>query len=214
MDFFRGWIPDLFLGFLWFPSYPPNKKKTFRKEAKKIYENAPPVLTELQHSLFTPPETNSSPLKIGHPKRKLVFQPSIFRCYVSFREGNDSIPKNPDLSRKIVGLMVETSHPQNRSQGVIPSLMDVPGFLGYSLYFQLKTYVKHLEVYRYRYPVFSLVTSILEAVTSLEAISDVQLWHPDMDRVRSAPDGVLQFLSLVLALGRWFIGIIIQLKKS
>ena len=26
------------------------------------------------------PETNSSPLKIGHPKRKLVFQPSIFRC--------------------------------------------------------------------------------------------------------------------------------------
>ena len=26
-------------------------------------------------------------LKIGHPKRKLVFQPSIFRCHVSFREG-------------------------------------------------------------------------------------------------------------------------------
>ena len=26
-------------------------------------------------------------LKIGHPKRKVVFQPSIFRCYVSFREG-------------------------------------------------------------------------------------------------------------------------------
>ena len=36
----------------------------------------------------TLPETNSSPLKIGHPKRKLVFQPSIFRCEnVSFREG-------------------------------------------------------------------------------------------------------------------------------
>ena len=35
---------------------------------------------------FTLPETNSSPLKMGHPKRKLVFQPSIFRCYVSFRE--------------------------------------------------------------------------------------------------------------------------------
>ena len=28
----------------------------------------------------TLPETNSSPLKIGHPKRKRVFQPSIFRC--------------------------------------------------------------------------------------------------------------------------------------
>ena len=35
----------------------------------------------------TLPKTNSSPLKIGHPKRKLVFQPSIFRCHVSFREG-------------------------------------------------------------------------------------------------------------------------------
>ena len=36
---------------------------------------------------LTLPETNSSLLKIGHPKRKLAFQPSIFRCYVSFREG-------------------------------------------------------------------------------------------------------------------------------
>ena len=35
----------------------------------------------------TLPETNSSPLKIGHPKRKLLFQPSIFRGYISFREG-------------------------------------------------------------------------------------------------------------------------------
>ena len=26
-------------------------------------------------------------LKMGLPKRKLVFQPSIFRCHVSFREG-------------------------------------------------------------------------------------------------------------------------------
>ena len=38
---------------------------------------------------ITLPKTNK-PLKIGHHKRKLVFQPSIFRdfrCYVSFREG-------------------------------------------------------------------------------------------------------------------------------
>ncbi len=36
----------------------------------------------------TLPETNSSHLKMGHPKRKVVFQPSIFRCKlaVSFRE--------------------------------------------------------------------------------------------------------------------------------
>ena len=39
----------------------------------------------------TLPETNSSPLKIGHPKRKLVFQPPIFRCDVSFRECNDNV---------------------------------------------------------------------------------------------------------------------------
>ena len=31
-------------------------------------------------------------LKIGHPKRKLVFQPSIFRCYVSFRECKQLTP--------------------------------------------------------------------------------------------------------------------------
>ena len=38
---------------------------------------------------WTLPTTSSSPLKMGHPKRKLVFQPSIFRCkrLVCFREG-------------------------------------------------------------------------------------------------------------------------------
>ena len=40
------------------------------------------------------PKTNSSPLQIGHPKRTLVFQPSIFRCYISFRGGN--LPSRPD----------------------------------------------------------------------------------------------------------------------
>ena len=34
----------------------------------------------------TLPETNSSHLKIGLPNRKVVFQPSIFRGYVSFGE--------------------------------------------------------------------------------------------------------------------------------
>ena len=33
----------------------------------------------------------TQPLKIGHPNRKLVFQPSIFRCYVRFREGHFNI---------------------------------------------------------------------------------------------------------------------------
>ena len=30
--------------------------------------------------------THSSPMKIGLPQRKLGFQPSIFTCYISFRE--------------------------------------------------------------------------------------------------------------------------------
>ena len=34
----------------------------------------------------TLPETNGLPLKIGHPERKIIFQASIFRGYVSFRE--------------------------------------------------------------------------------------------------------------------------------
>ncbi len=47
------------------------------------------LLEEFLHELLIqlPSPTNSSPLKIGHPKRKLTFQPSISRCYVSFREG-------------------------------------------------------------------------------------------------------------------------------
>ena len=37
-------------------------------------------------------------LKIGHPKRKLVFEPSIFRCYVSFRDGKISWVSSKILS--------------------------------------------------------------------------------------------------------------------
>ena len=36
--------------------------------------------SKVSNPTFTLPETNSSPLKIGVPKRKLVFQPSIFTC--------------------------------------------------------------------------------------------------------------------------------------
>ena len=36
----------------------------------------------LQLRNLTLPETNSSHLKINHPKRKLVFQPSILMCYL------------------------------------------------------------------------------------------------------------------------------------
>ena len=45
----------------------------------------------MKPSKTTLPETNTSPLKIGLPKEKVVFQPSIFRRYVSFSEDNGFI---------------------------------------------------------------------------------------------------------------------------
>ena len=46
-------------------------------------------MMKMMFRVFTLPETNMSPLQIGlAPKRKPVFQPSIFRGYVSFREGS------------------------------------------------------------------------------------------------------------------------------
>ena len=44
------------------------------------------VLKTWMISWTTLPKTNSSLLKMGLPKRKVVFQPSIFKCYVSFME--------------------------------------------------------------------------------------------------------------------------------
>ena len=40
-----------------------------------------------QSGLNTLPKTNSSPLKMVVFNRNFLFQGSIFRCYVSFREG-------------------------------------------------------------------------------------------------------------------------------
>ena len=34
--------------------------------------------------------TNVAPARLRHPKKRFIFQPSIFRCYVSFREGTFS----------------------------------------------------------------------------------------------------------------------------
>ena len=66
----------------------------FSVALKRLHHMAPWPVSVLHFSMgnkwCTLPETNSSPLKIGHPKRKLVFQPSISRGYVSFREGNTS----------------------------------------------------------------------------------------------------------------------------
>ena len=51
-----------------------------------------PLIGGFHNSIYNDPRDLHSlkltwHLKIGHPKRKVVFQPSIFRCYVSFREG-------------------------------------------------------------------------------------------------------------------------------
>ena len=51
------------------------------------------------------PKTNK-PLKIGHPKRKLVFQPSIFRRYVCFREGKIDIQNSHVFQTIIVGIYI------------------------------------------------------------------------------------------------------------
>ena len=71
----------------------------------------------------TLPETNSSPLKIFHPKRRLVFQPSIFRCELaaSFREGKYHDISNPPqlqgLSSSDVWIL-RHSHPWEFSTSV------------------------------------------------------------------------------------------------
>ena len=55
--------------------------------------------------MVTLPETNIT-LKIGLPKRKLVLQPSIFRGYVSFREGSmftNTPPPPPEVADDVEG---------------------------------------------------------------------------------------------------------------
>ena len=54
--------------------YPPNSGCQWQMKGK---EGIPIKKSTL-------PETNSSSLKIGLPKRKVIFQPTIFRGYVSF----------------------------------------------------------------------------------------------------------------------------------
>ena len=74
------------------------------------------------NDIMTLPETNSSHLKIGFPKRKLIFQPSIFSCEnVSFVEGNQ-LPTStkqpspeafPSRSREVFGYDLHGTWPSN-----------------------------------------------------------------------------------------------------
>ncbi len=57
----------------------------------QTYVNKWDLLGRMSWCLYTNitlPKTNSLPLKMSLPKRKVVFQPPIFRGYVSVREGS------------------------------------------------------------------------------------------------------------------------------
>ena len=109
--YLQGFFPSkrwLALGFFFHQSYPtrwlPNSTGIFFCSVGSTHDLPPaffvwedfseihgpwilPIRIRNLGITFTLPETNSSPLKIGLPKRKVVFQPSIFRGYVSLREG-------------------------------------------------------------------------------------------------------------------------------
>ena len=68
--------------------------------------------------IYTLPETNrTSPLKIGRdPKgNEKVFQPSIFRCYVSFREGIHQVIQAVTFLSPNVGLVTFTTFPKGHA---------------------------------------------------------------------------------------------------
>ena len=84
--------------------------------------------------LITLPKTNSSPLKIGHPKRNFIFQPSIFRCELLLSWS----PKNPDPSK--ITILRTQKHPcviQVHS----PLHWRVQGFSGRVQFLQYPTWI-------------------------------------------------------------------------
>ena len=68
------------------------EKKSAKVQAIPSYwqalRNDTPCVERLTPILVIHPLKRAfSALNIDHPKRRLIYQPSIFRCYVSFREG-------------------------------------------------------------------------------------------------------------------------------
>ena len=76
-----SWIP-LYSGWEWVPTIELNMKKTINTKEVTFFD------------MLTLPETNSSPLKIGHPKRKGSSSKHPFSgsMAVSFREDNFKFP--------------------------------------------------------------------------------------------------------------------------
>ena len=72
------------------------------------YLGCPITSSEKDLGSITLPETNIA-LKIGLSKRKLVFQPSILRGYVSFREGLPFSEGEPgSLEKMSMGIVVSS----------------------------------------------------------------------------------------------------------
>ena len=59
----------------WTPPNPPNPHRVYNSKERKRQDGL--IIDSLKLTQHP---------KIGHPKRKLVFQPPICRCYVSLRE--------------------------------------------------------------------------------------------------------------------------------
>ena len=65
----------LSLGGMWYiPKIAPENTRVIKLRILGVLNN-------------TFPETSSLPLKIDHPKRKFIFQPSILRCYICYFQG-------------------------------------------------------------------------------------------------------------------------------
>ena len=71
-------------------------------EVSRLLDFPPHVTPVSKVQIYLPSLKLTWHLKIGHPKRKYIFQPLIFRCYVSFREGylgqvlvTKKLPKSP-----------------------------------------------------------------------------------------------------------------------
>ncbi len=68
-----------------------------------------PVKLNLSLDQIWLPRTNELPLKIGHPRRKLVFQPSIFRCEnASLREGYNF--QNGIIVKQLMDCSIPANH--------------------------------------------------------------------------------------------------------
>ena len=82
------WSPIVYQSHHWSLFFLKTKKKHPKGESnERCYPQHRLKFKNIQTIIKPLLKTNSSPLKMGHPKRKPIFQSSIFRCEnVSFRE--------------------------------------------------------------------------------------------------------------------------------